>query len=471
MTDLTSFEVWSAMFQFGLIAIILLFSNMLRRKIPILRRSLLPTAVIAGALTLGVKYVGVAFSVELFNKNFMEAITYHTLGLGFIALCLKNEPKNEMVEKGDVVKSSMVVVSTYLLQGAIGIGITILLSYTIMPDLFKAGGLLLALGFGQGPGQALNFGNIYEGLGFSGGASYGLSIAAMGFVFACLGGVIYLNFLQRKGKVKRADRSTYDMESTPKDTPNEIPVAEAVDKFTIQVAIVLSVYLAVYLFTKGVSLLCELTPAEGFLNKTVVPMLWGFNFLIGTLFAMLTKKILKNLRKSKLMNREYTNVFMLNRIAGLVFDIMIVTSIGAIEIEGLKGLLLPFCLICIIGGVATFWYVHKVCVTVFPKYPYEASVSMFGMLTGTASTGMILLREIDPEFKTPASSNLVLQSAPSIIFGFPLLILLGIAPQSDLMAILTFVILTVAYLGFACFLLRKQLNARLKKGKNKENQT
>ena len=35
------------------------------------------------------------------------------------------------------------------------------------------------------------------------------------------------------------------------------------------------------------------------------------------------------------------------------------------------------------------------------------------MLTGTASTGMILLREIDGSYRTPASENLVYQSLPA----------------------------------------------------------
>lgn len=44
---------------------------------------------------------------------------------------------------------------------------------------------------------------------------------------------------------------------------------------------------------------------------------------------------------------------------------------------------------------------------------------MYGMLTGTASTGIILLREIDKDFKTPAADNLVYQNSPAIVFGFP----------------------------------------------------
>ena len=53
---------------------------------------------------------------------------------------------------------------------------------------------------------------------------------------------------------------------------------------------------------------------------------------------------------------------------------------------------------------------------------------MYGMLTGTASTGVILLREIDGDFKTPASDNMVYQNFPAIVFGFPMMILATMAP-------------------------------------------
>ena len=53
---------------------------------------------------------------------------------------------------------------------------------------------------------------------------------------------------------------------------------------------------------------------------------------------------------------------------------------------------------------------------------------MYGMLTGTASTGVILLREIDGDFKTPVSDNLVYQNFPAMVFGFPILLLATMAP-------------------------------------------
>ena len=61
---------------------------------------------------------------------------------------------------------------------------------------------------------------------------------------------------------------------------------------------------------------------------------------------------------------------------------------------------------------------------------------MYGMLTGTASTGTILLREIDGEFKTPAADNMVYQNFPAIVFGFPMMLLATMAPVKPLMTLI-----------------------------------
>ena len=67
------------------------------------------------------------------------------------------------------------------------------------------------MGFGQGPGQANNVGSTYESLGFAGGQSYGLAIAATGFLVACTIGVFFLN--RRKQKVvKYTDETSNDSE-------------------------------------------------------------------------------------------------------------------------------------------------------------------------------------------------------------------------------------------------------------------
>ena len=85
---------------------------------------------------------------------------------------------------------------------------------------------------------------------------------------------------------------------------------------------------------------------------------------------------------------------------------------------------------------------------------------MYGMLTGTASTGIILLREVDGDFKTPAADNLVYQNFPAIIFGFPMMLLANFAPTNPG---LTLVILIAFFAVMNVILFRNQIFRRKKK--------
>ena len=79
---------------------------------------------------------------------------------------------------------------------------------------------------------------------------------------------------------------------------------------------------------------------------------------------------------------------------------------------------------------------------------------MYGMLTGTASTGIILLREIDGDFNTPAADNMVYQNFPAIVFGFPMMLLATLAPVKPY---LTMIILIVFFIGMNVLLFRSKI--------------
>ena len=194
-------ELWSPMVQVGIIALVLLLANVLRRKIPLVRKSLMPTAVLGGFLLLIFEYVGIV-NVSI---DFLEILTYHTLGIGFIAMSLRNPEKTS--GEGALIgsKSGALIVSTYLVQAIAGLIISLVLAYTVMPQLFKASGILLPMAYGQGPGQANNVGATYEALGMVGGRSFGMSLAAAGFLCACIVGVIFLNIYTKKGIFNRKD--------------------------------------------------------------------------------------------------------------------------------------------------------------------------------------------------------------------------------------------------------------------------
>jgi ESS family glutamate:Na+ symporter len=397
-----------------------------------------------------------SFSITLIDKNLMQIITYHTMGLGFISVALKSTGKEKVRERTmEVIDTGAIVVSTYIIQGIVGLLITKGLAMSIMPGLFQGSGLLLPMGFGQGSGQALNIGIIFEGMGFENGASFGLADAAIGFLCACIVGVIYMNILKRKGKLHFVELGddTGLISSQEISAPDEIPLTESVDKFTIQISLVIFAYFLTYLLMLGLE---DLSYKMGrFGINTVNPLIWGFNFIFGTIVAGIMKLVFRFLRKTNLMTREYPNNFLLNRISGFMFDLMIITGIAAIEINDLKALFIPLALISVAGGIVTFIYLRYICKKSYPTYSDEAFFSLFGMLTGTASTGMILLREIDPKYETPAAYNLVFHAIPAIAFGFPLMFLIPLAAKGTPQAIFTLAFIAIMFVAFNIFILRK----------------
>jgi len=108
----------------------------------------------------------------------------------------------------------------------------------------------------------------------------------------------------------------------------------------------------------------------------------------------------------------------------------------------------------VVGLFITYFYNLFVARKLFPDYAEEQFLMMYGMLTGTASTGVILLREIDGDFKTPAADNMVYQNFPAIVFGFPMMLLATLAPQKP---VLTMIILVLFFIGMNILLFRKQL--------------
>lgn len=431
--------LWEGVLQFFLLSALLSFANLLRRKISLIRKLLIPTSVLAGFLGLILRETGI---LE-FNLSFLKMITYHSLAIGFISLSLR-VPRRKDIEAAQhkdgfftSVNSGALIVCNYLLQGIIGLAITIIASLTVAPGLFRAAGLLLPMGYGQGPGQANNIGSMFEQYGFVGGQSFGLAIAGMGFLWASFGGIAYLYYLSRKGKLPpRVDisgtRSQHIFEEA-----DELPLTESADRLTIQFALIFLVYGVTYGLSAGLLWILGQTPSLAGLAKTLTPLIWGFNFLIGSLLALLLRNVFVRLRERGWMKYQYQNTYILNRISGLAFDLMIVASISTIQIDDLKDKWLIFLIITVGGGFATLFYNIYMSKIVYPDYPIAGMLGMYGMMTGTASEGIMLLREVDPLFQTPMSGNLVSGSSTAIIFGLPVLLLIGLAPQSATLSYVT----------------------------------
>jgi len=234
---------------------------------------------------------------------------------------------------------------------------------------------------------------------------------------------------------------------------DELPMQSTLDKMTIQIALIaLSYFLAQMLM---------------FLLGLILPgmksVIYGFNFLLGVMAATVVKTVLNFLLKKKRIRKKHTNNFLLTRASNFCFDLMVVAGIAAIRLDLVSrywGILL---ILGVVGLVSTYWYNNIVARKLFRDYQEEQFVAMYGMLTGTASAGIMLLRELDSQFKTPAADNLVYQNFPAIVFGFPMMLLAVLAPKEPM---LTLGILAAFFLVMNVILFRAQIFGRKKeKGK------
>lgn len=374
--------VWSFMVQLGLLLLFLMIGNILRRKVAFLRKGQVPSALLGGFLLLITNVIFKRFGYNIINNQIMQVVTYHCLAIGFAAMSLKSEKSNHKTNPTQVVEYGALQGGTYMLQAMVGLGITLLLFFITRNGskvISFIGGLLLPLGFGQGPGNAMswdiNFTNT-PAAQFDGNGSFGLSLASIGFVVASVLGVVYINIYKKRGTLHvRKGIPVDDAIFYTGSERQEIPDNESVDKFSLQMGFVVLAYAISFGF------MVLLGSISNFTNSIA----WGFNFLWASLAAMLIKFVVKHLHRTDLMTRQYINNYQMDRISGFAFDLMIVAGVTAIRIDDIKNYILPIIIVTIAGALVTYIYIRKVAKECFKGFEHEFFLMSFGTITGTAS--------------------------------------------------------------------------------------
>ena len=109
----------------------------------------------------------------------------------------------------------------------------------------------------------------------------------------------------------------------------------------------------------------------------------------------------------------------MNRFTGLFVDLMVASAIAAISIVVVKDYWFPILVISIVGGsvtaFTTLWYSSRV----FSDHRFLRSLLVFGVSTGTLSTGLALLRVVDPDFESPVATDYTYAAGITFAFAIP----------------------------------------------------
>jgi ESS family glutamate:Na+ symporter len=399
---------FDSMLLFGSFAVMLICGVLLRANIAFFQKFLMPSCLIGGMIG----FILINLGVLKFSAADVKTWAFHFFNCSFISVGLtgNDSPGKAGSGKKSYLKGPLWMALTqnaiFPLQAIVG-GLLVMMLGFMGYQLFPTFGFFAPLGFEEGPGQALSFGKVWEGFGFASATTIGLSFATVGFFFSFFVGVPLANWGIRRGFAAHG----------PKTLPKEIltgilarnQAAEPagrlcfhsgnVEALAFQSALIGLVYVLTYFSVKYIGMI---VPAD------VASILWGFFFIFGLGIAILVRLVMGK------FNVDYlADAGIQRRITGWAVDFLIIATVMAIELAVVWEYIVPIAVISLTVGIATTLAIVYLGKRIW-AYNLERMVAIYGTVTGTVSCGLLLLRIVDPEFKTPVAVDIALMNLFSI---------------------------------------------------------
>ena len=432
-------DMWTPLVKnIAILSALLLIATLLKSRLKILQNFYVPNSIIAGFL--GLLLGDQVFRLFSIPSDTLKDYIYHLLGITFIAISLK---KSNNSKCKNAVSTGFAFAFGYGIQAFLGFGLSLLVLSKIFPKFNPINGILVQLGFSNSPAIASNIARGWEkvllanstlGQGFAEktgiiySSDIGLTFGAIGFIIACIAGVIiikygvkkgYTVFLKNESSVKDSTKTGYIKNKDKQlEAGRQTTNSEAIDTLSIHVSLILIIYIMTYYLLKLILFGFGHAP-EGvaFLGQVVV----NFHFILGAFIAIIVKKIMTLLKIDFIIDNGISE-----RISGLSVDFMVTASLAAISIAVVIDFMIPIIIISTIVGVATFLYCAYFGSRGFKDYKFERIITVFGIATGTMATGMALLRVVDPDFKSPIASETMYGSGLVFFFTMPIMILINL---------------------------------------------
>lgn len=411
-----SFE---ALICLGWTGVFLLLGFMLRNLVPFFRKYLVPSCMLGGLLGLFAANMGVLNLFGSARPNFsaFQTVIFHMFNLTFICFGLGGFGSGIKGAGRNILKGMCyIATASCAVCGFMIVGIVLFIvgwNAVFGVQLFESAGQIMFTGFGAGPGAAMSMGRTWEQAGVPGGlASLGLAYGALGYVCSLLVGVPVATWMRKKRGLPTGDaipeaeqRGVYaeDAECPPAGLLRTM--SHNIDGMSFQAALMLLAYLMAY----GVMGLLSLAlPPKG------MGIVWSlFSSMICLPCGIIVKEaLLKRVFHADCLFDSGCHTRLLN----ILVDFVAVASLLGIQITVLKEwwpIMLPSCAVLSAIVVAGLW----LCYRKNAEYGAERFLGGVGNLTGSITSGLVLIRIIDPEYKSTVPQELSLQGIPITIWG------------------------------------------------------
>jgi glutamate:Na+ symporter, ESS family len=380
------------MHYFLLVLLLLGVSVIAGKYIPFLHRYRIPPSLPIGLILL------IVFSLlpEMKTGGFylhLHSLPGEFIALLFACLFLQRAEKTHVPVKrlGPVLAQTSLVWVAVMGQVLLGLIGTILIYKPFFGEPLAFTSVLEA-GFAGGHGTAVALGPILAQNGIPAGLEYGLFSATIGIIFGISGG---LWLIHREGR-RTASVRTLDKE--------EKEVAEFdLSSLMITLALIAAAYWLGQLF-KG-------TVEHEILPRLVAPEQlgkFGLPLFAYTLVGGLTVRTLSHMSGLEHLIDNRSIMLM----ADVFLEILVFAGIAIINLKLIGHSLIPLLSLFVAGfawNIFCFIYLRPRMLPI--SYSFEIGLVNFGMLNGTAAIGLMLLKMVDPGFKTQAARTFAESSA------------------------------------------------------------
>mgnify|MGYP001322888082 CR=1 FL=1 len=413
----------------GWTGLFLLIGTIIRAKVKFFQTFLSPASLIGGIIgffVLNAGWLGIPSSTgwKTITPVTFSTITFHLFAFGFVGIGLlqaKSGTSGKVVARG-ALWIALIFGLLFSVQAMVGKGTFDVWKLLFGGDFFTGNGYLLGAGFTQGPGQTQAYASIWETTyKISNSLNVGLAFAAVGFLVAGLVGVPLAFYGIKRGWCTGGRsgelpqnflRGLMDRGDNPPCSHSTTHPAN-IDNLGFHVGLMAAIYGVAYLF--GL-LFSKYMPAG------IAGLGFGLTFCWGMFLAMLLRKFMGKIDILHLIDGETTR-----RLVGGSVDFMICAVFLGIEMRALQEVLLPF----IVAIAAATFITLIICVWFgrrSPEYGFERCLIMFGYATGTAASGLLLLRIADPDYETPVAVEGGLMNVFSCLTFLPVTLSMPFAP-------------------------------------------
>jgi len=387
--------------SFSSLCILLIIGKFLRVKVKLLQKLYLPSSVLGGIIGLILIQIIGTNTVSDFIHGWVELpgflinIVFATLFLGVtipsISVIWKwSGPQlayGQIVVWGQYLVGMMLVL--FLLKGVFGI-----------PDLF---GVIVPVGFEGGHGTAAGLRETFEHLSWIEGSDYCLSSATLGIISAIVIGIILINWAASKGYLEVLEKrdvslkdntGLYAVDERP-SAGNQTTSADSIDSLAFHLSIIgiaVLIGLGIKLGLVGLeSLFSRSGESTIFIGFPLFPLC----MIGGLLIQLFLSKV------SKINPVDHT---LMQRIGGTALDFLVVAAISTIHLQVVFNNIVPFLLIILSGIIWNVLCIIWLARRLLPDCWFERAIAEMGQSMGVTATGLLLLRIVDPEQKTVATS-------------------------------------------------------------------